>query len=256
LGVLLAALSISGFVDETGRVPLYIPLIALGVPLLDTGLAFTRRLLNGRHPLHPDEDHVHHRMPRVLGMRPRPLALALYGYARCSPHGPGVARAARHPCAVRCTGHAALVATFIVRLGYHDTLWQSRAPHASWTAPQVAFALTRPSPGNGRVSTTRFQRDFPTDVERLSREARGASLPLGEGSGVSCRSPPHLSRGLARAAASRKGPQSPQPSRRRGRGSRADSCDSSATRRVPGEDHRFGSVPSWRRSVRHRRFVR
>lgn len=129
LGVLLAALSISGFVDETGRVPLYIPLIALGVPLLDTGLAFTRRLLNGRHPLHPDEDHVHHRMARVLGMRPRPLALALYGYALLF----ALTALALH--ALRGSSWAllavpvtlALVVTFIVRLGYHDTLWQSRS---------------------------------------------------------------------------------------------------------------------------------
>ena len=128
LGVLLAALSISGFVDETGRVPLYIPIVALGVPLLDTGLAFARRLLNGRHPFHGDEDHVHHRMARLLGMRPRPVALALYAYSLL------FALVAAALYKLRGTEWAPLAApvivllvlAFVVRLGYHDTLWQSR----------------------------------------------------------------------------------------------------------------------------------
>ena len=128
LGFLLAALAISGFVDETGRVPLYIPIVALGVPLLDTGLAFARRLLNGRHPFHGDEDHVHHRMARLLGMRPRPVALALYAYSLL------FALVAVALYKLRGTEWAPLAApiivllvlAFVVRLGYHDTLWQSR----------------------------------------------------------------------------------------------------------------------------------
>lgn len=129
LGALLAALSISGFVDETGRVPLYIPLVALGVPVLDTGLAFSRRLLNGTHPLHADEDHLHHRMTRVLGMRPRPVALTFYAYSALF----ALTAVALHT--LRGSRWAllgapvvlALVLGFVLRLGYHETMWQSRA---------------------------------------------------------------------------------------------------------------------------------
>lgn len=128
MGFLLAALSISGFVDQTGRVPLYIPLVALGVPLLDTGLAFTRRLLDGRHPLHADEDHVHHRMARVLRMRPRPVALTLYAYSALFAGTALVLYWLRGsawvPAAVIVTG--LLVLAFVLRLGYHETVWQSR----------------------------------------------------------------------------------------------------------------------------------
>lgn len=128
LGMLLAALSISGFVDETGRVPLYIPIVALGVPLLDTGLAFTRRLLNGRHPFHGDEDHVHHRLARVLGMRPRPVALALYAYsglfALCALVLHFLRGTNWTPLMIPVL--LVLVLAFILRLGYHQTLWQSR----------------------------------------------------------------------------------------------------------------------------------
>jgi len=129
LGTLLAALSISGFVDETGRVPLYIPVVALGVPLLDTGLAFGRRLLNGRHPFHGDEDHVHHRLARVLGMRARPLALALYAYSLLFALTAVMLYLLRGtrwaPLGILVV--ALLVIGFIWRLGYHETLWQSRS---------------------------------------------------------------------------------------------------------------------------------
>ena len=128
LGFLLAALSISGFVDETGRLPLYIPLVALGVPILDTGLAFSRRLLNGHHPFHADEDHVHHRMARVLGMRPRPVALTLYAYSLLFAGTAVILHSLRGtpwvPAAIPVT--LTLVLAFVLRLGYHETLWQSR----------------------------------------------------------------------------------------------------------------------------------
>jgi UDP-GlcNAc:undecaprenyl-phosphate/decaprenyl-phosphate GlcNAc-1-phosphate transferase len=127
LGFLLAALAISGFIDETGRIPLYIPIIALAVPLLDIGLAFSRRLLNGHHPFHADLDHVHHRIERMLGYGPRRLALALYGFSALF----AVAALGLH--ALRGTvwvvaivaAVVALVVAFILRLGYHDTVWQS-----------------------------------------------------------------------------------------------------------------------------------
>ena len=128
LGFLLAALSISGFVDETGRIPLYIPVVALGVPLLDTGLAFTRRLLNGRHPLVGDEDHVHHRMTHLLGMQPRPVALMLYAYSLLFAVTAFMLHHLRGTAwvwlSVPITGGLALA--FVLRLGYHTTLWQSR----------------------------------------------------------------------------------------------------------------------------------
>ena len=128
LGFLMAELAISGFVDETGRVPLYIPAAALAVPLLDITLAFTRRLLNGQHPMRADLDHVHHRIERLLGYGPKRLALSLYGYSGLF----AVAALALH--AYRGTPWAwasgasvlVLVAVFLVRLGYHRTLAGSR----------------------------------------------------------------------------------------------------------------------------------
>ena len=78
LGFTIGALSIAGFVDTTGRVPLYIPLVALGLPVLDAGLAFLRRFLDGHHPFHADEDHFHHRIARLFGLSPLSVAIASY----------------------------------------------------------------------------------------------------------------------------------------------------------------------------------
>lgn len=127
LGFLLAAMAISGFVDETGRIPLYIPIVALGVPLLDTGLTFSRRLLNGRHPFHPDLDHVHHRIERMLGYGPKRLALTLYAFSAM------FAAAALGLHLLRGTFWvgvivlllAGLVGAFTRRLAYHETLIDS-----------------------------------------------------------------------------------------------------------------------------------
>jgi UDP-GlcNAc:undecaprenyl-phosphate/decaprenyl-phosphate GlcNAc-1-phosphate transferase len=127
LGFLLGALSISGFVDETGRIPLYIPIVALGVPLLDIGLAFSRRLLNGRHPFSADMDHLHHRIERMLGFGPRQLALSLYGFSAL------FALAAIGLHALRGTlwvgaiiaAMLTLVAAFVLRLEYHQTIAES-----------------------------------------------------------------------------------------------------------------------------------
>ncbi len=78
LGFCIAGLSIAGALDDTGRVPLYIPLVALGLPILDTGVAFLRRFLDGRHPMHFDFDHFHDRLERNLHLSPLQVTLATY----------------------------------------------------------------------------------------------------------------------------------------------------------------------------------
>lgn len=79
LGFTIGGLSIAGFVDTTGRVPLYIPLVALGLPVLDAGLAFLRRYLDARHPFEADFDHMHDRLERIFGLKPLHVTLASYG---------------------------------------------------------------------------------------------------------------------------------------------------------------------------------
>ena len=60
LGFILAAISITGNHKSTVVVAIAAPLLAIGLPILDTTLAITRRLVAGRPIFAPDRGHVHH----------------------------------------------------------------------------------------------------------------------------------------------------------------------------------------------------
>jgi len=74
---MLAALSLLENRKGTATVTLLLPLVAMGVPIADSVLAFVRRLVSGRHVFHPDIGHVHHRLLR-LGLSPRAALLVLW----------------------------------------------------------------------------------------------------------------------------------------------------------------------------------
>ncbi|HJP60908.1 MAG TPA: MraY family glycosyltransferase, partial [Gemmatimonadaceae bacterium] len=62
LGFMLAGLGIIGAEKFAGSVALLIPLVALGLPVIDTGVAIFRRHLR-RHPIFlADRGHIHHRL--------------------------------------------------------------------------------------------------------------------------------------------------------------------------------------------------
>jgi len=56
------------------------PLMALGIPILDTGLSIVRRFLRHQPIFGADRDHIHHRL-LDQGFTPRRVALILYGVA-------------------------------------------------------------------------------------------------------------------------------------------------------------------------------
>jgi UDP-GlcNAc:undecaprenyl-phosphate GlcNAc-1-phosphate transferase len=45
--------------------PLLIPIVILGVPLVDTAFSFARRVLRGQHFAEADQEHLHHRLMRM-----------------------------------------------------------------------------------------------------------------------------------------------------------------------------------------------
>lgn len=69
LGYLLAATAIWSVRKAATAVLLVGPAVALGLPLLDTSLTISRRLLSGRPLLQGDGDHVHHRLRGLFGVR-------------------------------------------------------------------------------------------------------------------------------------------------------------------------------------------
>src|SRR5690606_1588570 len=73
LGLTFAAASIivTGQIDPTvvnqresvpAFLPIILPIMVLAVPLMDTSLAFIRRLGRGQSPFKPDAHHIHHRL--------------------------------------------------------------------------------------------------------------------------------------------------------------------------------------------------
>jgi UDP-GlcNAc:undecaprenyl-phosphate GlcNAc-1-phosphate transferase len=59
--------------------PLFIPLLILGVPLVDMAFAFVRRTARGKGFDTPDKEHIHHRLLR-LGHGPRRSVLILWAF--------------------------------------------------------------------------------------------------------------------------------------------------------------------------------
>jgi UDP-GlcNAc:undecaprenyl-phosphate GlcNAc-1-phosphate transferase len=77
LGYCLAVLSIGGTIKGQVATALLIPIIALGVPLMDTLWAPFRRFINGQALFQPDNKHIHHRLVK-LGLTHRRAVLTLY----------------------------------------------------------------------------------------------------------------------------------------------------------------------------------
>ena len=78
LGFLVAAYSLHGASRANSVLALLIPIIAMGLPVMDTGLAIVRRFIERRSIFHADKDHIHHRVVRKLGLSHRNTVLVLY----------------------------------------------------------------------------------------------------------------------------------------------------------------------------------
>jgi UDP-GlcNAc:undecaprenyl-phosphate GlcNAc-1-phosphate transferase len=127
LGFIIAGLSVSGFVDTTGRVPLYIPLVALGLPVLDTGVAVLRRFLNGGHLFRADFDHFHDRLEGQLGFSPIQVTLACYGITALFCLAAVLAHTWYKTAgsAIVGLGVIAFALALVVVLGYGTSMWNS-----------------------------------------------------------------------------------------------------------------------------------
>lgn len=79
LGFVLAAVSIKTSSKSGTVVTMVVPVIALGLPIMDTLLAMFRRAMLGRSMFSADKDHIHHRLMHHLGLTHRHAVLFLYG---------------------------------------------------------------------------------------------------------------------------------------------------------------------------------
>jgi UDP-GlcNAc:undecaprenyl-phosphate GlcNAc-1-phosphate transferase len=80
IGYVVAATSVMANFKSQTTVALAVPVLLLGLPILDTSLAFFRRMLRGRSPLSADRDHVHHRL-LAFGLSHRNVVLVMWGFS-------------------------------------------------------------------------------------------------------------------------------------------------------------------------------
>lgn len=78
LGYTLASISVAGALKSATAITLVVPVLALGVPILDTVFAIIRRAYNKKPIGKADNGHVHHRL-LALGWNQQEATLIVYG---------------------------------------------------------------------------------------------------------------------------------------------------------------------------------
>jgi len=79
LGFTIAAISIHGSAKAHAAVAILIPIVALGLPIIDTLLAIARRVYRGLSIPTADKEHIHHKLIKY-GFSHRRAALILYSF--------------------------------------------------------------------------------------------------------------------------------------------------------------------------------
>ena len=77
LGFILAGISVVGAVKSAATIALIVPILALGLPILDTTFAIVRRARNHRPIFKPDKGHLHHRL-LACGFTQKQAVLLMY----------------------------------------------------------------------------------------------------------------------------------------------------------------------------------
>jgi len=77
LGYSVAVLAIMGLAKGATFISIIIPVVILGIPLLDTVFAVVRRYCGGRPIFQPDREHLHHKLIE-MGLSHRQAVLCIY----------------------------------------------------------------------------------------------------------------------------------------------------------------------------------
>jgi UDP-GlcNAc:undecaprenyl-phosphate GlcNAc-1-phosphate transferase len=168
LGYALAVYTLSGPIREEAVLTPALPLLALGLPLLDTSLSMVRRASSRRAIMAPDHDHIHHRMSRVMSTRK--AVAVLYGISAMFGLLAVLADSATGMGLLIALGCAAAVATgLLIRLGY------VRLPYAPPALKPVPFPTDTETPGN-TSSDTGPRRSSPSVRRQASPEHPSGSF--------------------------------------------------------------------------------
>jgi UDP-GlcNAc:undecaprenyl-phosphate/decaprenyl-phosphate GlcNAc-1-phosphate transferase len=82
IGFLLSAIALAGSQKSSIIVAVAIPIVSLGLPILEVAVAVIRRFLSGKRIFDPDREHIHHKL-LGRGISHRQAVLVLYGVSAC-----------------------------------------------------------------------------------------------------------------------------------------------------------------------------
>ena len=82
LGFTLATVSISGLLKTASTVVLFLPLLVLAVPIIDTSFVVAKRVKYGQPISSPDQSHLHHRFMNI-GFSQRRAAVTMWAWTAC-----------------------------------------------------------------------------------------------------------------------------------------------------------------------------
>ena len=77
LGYMLAAISVVGAVKSATTIALIVPIVALGLPIMDTAFAIVRRFTSGKPIFKADKGHLHHRL-LAIGFTQKQAVVVMY----------------------------------------------------------------------------------------------------------------------------------------------------------------------------------
>ncbi|MBX5481010.1 MAG: undecaprenyl/decaprenyl-phosphate alpha-N-acetylglucosaminyl 1-phosphate transferase [Myxococcaceae bacterium] len=119
LGFVLAAVSLKTSSKSGTVVAMLVPVISLGLPIMDTLLAIIRRTAMGRPIFSADKEHMHHRLMSRFRLSHRQAVLVLYGFCVfLAMVALGLSFANGPQSALLLVAVAVTAAIFVRRLGY------------------------------------------------------------------------------------------------------------------------------------------
>jgi UDP-GlcNAc:undecaprenyl-phosphate GlcNAc-1-phosphate transferase len=141
VGFVLGTMSLVGAQIASTAVSLLVPILALGLPIVDTLLSMLRRVLERRSPFDPDRGHIHHRL-LDMGFTHKRAVLILYGL--CSVFTASAVVVAL--CRTWAVGMALVAATVAVVVlvrfvGYFDYLLILRRERTRQRSPDAQILL-------------------------------------------------------------------------------------------------------------------
>jgi UDP-GlcNAc:undecaprenyl-phosphate GlcNAc-1-phosphate transferase len=159
VGFVLAAMSLVGAQIASTAVSLLVPVLALGLPIIDTLFSMLRRVLEKRSPFDPDRGHIHHRL-LDMGLTHKRAVLILYGM--CSVFTASAIVVAL--CRTWAVGMALLGATVAVVVlvrfvGYFDYLLLLRCERAHLRSPDAEKLRQAVPEVLARLSATETESD-------------------------------------------------------------------------------------------------